>query len=42
MVLANIRIGVYKYISFGERILLDLDTRDVVLSNSMARPMKSR
>ena len=28
--------------SFGERILLDFDTRDVGLSNIMARPMKLR
>ena len=28
--------------SFGERILIDFDTRDVVLFNSMARPMKLR
>ena len=28
--------------SFGERILLEYYTRDVVLSNSMARPMKLR
>ena len=27
---------------FGERILLDFDTRDVGLSNSMAQPMKLR
>ena len=40
VVLANIGIGVYKYILFGERILLDFDTRDVGLSNSMVRPMK--
>ena len=26
--------------SFGERILSDYDTRDVALSDSMARPMK--
>ena len=26
--------------SFGERILLDFDSRDVGLSNSVARPMK--
>ena len=28
--------------SVGERILLDFEARDVGLSNSMARPMKSR
>ena len=28
--------------SFSERILLDIDTRDVGLSNSLARPIKLR
>ena len=28
--------------SFGERIWLDYDTRDIGLSNSMARPMQLR
>ena len=31
-----------KIISFGERILVDFDTHDVELSNSMTRPMKLR
>ena len=31
-----------KIISFGERILVDFDTHDVGLSNSMTRPMKLR
>ena len=41
IVLANIRIYV-NILSFGERILLDFDTRVVVLSNIMVRPMKLR
>ena len=31
-----------KIISFGEGILVDFDTHDVGLSNSMTRPMKLR
>ena len=29
-------------ISFGERILLDFETRNIGLSNSMVQPMKLR
>ena len=31
-----------KIISFSERILVDFDTHDVGLSNSMTLPMKSK